>query len=311
MTITEPSNAERARLEQTRGLVSAVRSFAVEDIELRAAQDNSPIREFYGHASVTGRAYEMYGGPDAGGWNETVDKGAFKRTLAANPDVPFKINHEGMSLARTVKAQNLQLREDSTGLEVRAQLDTRISIVNDLALLMDAKVLDEMSFAFRVRKQQWLDTDGGEVPWWDLAGIDRHLQEVDIHKGDVSVVNYGASPHTDAAMRSLIDRLAPDQANELRRLCVIAAMSEKRVGTPFSPATTAVLQSVLDLVTDADDNLDDALEQLSDLMGVPNPDEPEGSDEPPEDEGLSFVHPDLVAAQHRAAKRRAELRASL
>ncbi len=243
MTITEPTLAERARLEQTRGLVPTTRAFAVEDIELRAPADDSPIREFYGHASVTNTPYEMYGGPDKGGWNETVDKGAFKRTLAANPDVPFKINHEGMSLARTVKAQNLQLREDSTGLEVRAQLDTRISIVNDLVLLMDAKVLDEMSFAFRVRKQQWLNADGEEVPWWDMAGIDRHLQELDIHKGDVSVVNYGASPHTDASLRSLVDSLAPEQANELRRMVGVAAMAEKRAGMTLSAATMAFSSS--------------------------------------------------------------------
>lgn len=208
MTILEPVGAERAALEATRGLdVVTSRDWTVTGVEVRAASEpDSPLVEFYGHASVTGKSYEMYGGPDAGGWNETVDKGAFKRTLDANPDVPFKINHEGMSLART-NAGNLQLREDSTGLEVKATLDTRISIVNDMVLLMEAGTLDEMSFAFRIKKQSWLDADGEEVPWWDMSGIDRHLTELDIHKGDVSIVNYGANPHTVGAkvMRSLDD----------------------------------------------------------------------------------------------------------
>ena len=207
MTITEPSAAERSALEATRGMtVDTRRDFVVSDLEVRAPAEGSPYAEFYGHASVTGKPYEMYGGPDKGGWNETVTKGAFKRTLAANPDVPFKINHEGMTLARTV-AGNLHLREDSTGLEVKAQLDTRVTAVNDLVLLMEAGNIDEMSFAFRIRQQRWLNTDGEEVPWWDMAGIDRHLDELDIHKGDVSVVNYGASPHTAGAsiLRSLAD----------------------------------------------------------------------------------------------------------
>jgi HK97 family phage prohead protease len=207
MTMTEPSAAQRAELEATRGVaVDTRRDFVVSDLEVRAPADGSPYAEFYGHASVTGKPYEMYGGPDKGGWNETVDKGAFKKTLADNPDVPFKINHEGMTLARTV-AGNLHLREDATGLEVKASLDTRVTAVNDLVLLMEAGNIDEMSFAFRIRKQRWLDADGEEVPWWDMAGIDRHLVELDIHKGDVSVVNYGANPHTTGAsiLRSLDD----------------------------------------------------------------------------------------------------------
>lgn len=219
MTMTEPSAAERAALETIRGASNtlASRDFVVEDLEVRAPADGSHIAEFYGHASVTNKPYEMYGGPDAGGWNETVDRGAFKKTLADNADVPFKVNHEGMTLART-KAGTMSLREDATGLEVKAQLDTRVSVVNDLVHLMDAGNIDEMSFAFRVRKQEWLNADGESVPWWDMSGIDRHLQELDIHKGDVSVVNYGASPHTAGAkiLRSLSDlrSLALDDAPE-------------------------------------------------------------------------------------------------
>jgi HK97 family phage prohead protease len=260
MTMTEPSAAERSALEATRGAsdVLASRDFVVSDLEVRAPQGDSPYAEFYGHASVTGKSYEMYGGPDKGGWNETVDKGAFKRTLAATPDVPFKINHEGMTLARTV-AGNLHLREDATGLEVKASLDTRVTAVNDLVLLMEGGNIDEMSFAFRIRKQQWLNADGEEVPWWDMAGIDRHLQELDIHKGDVSVVNYGASPHTAGAsiMRSLSD---------LRSL-------------PLEDCDETELR--------------EAIAYLETLLPAPS------------------IHPDLVAAQHRALLRHVEYRALL
>lgn len=197
----EPSAAEQEALAPKRGLGHVARLFAA-DIELRAQGGDSTLVDFYGHACVTGIPYEMYGGPEKGGWNETVDAGAFTKTLSENADVAFKINHEGMTLART-KADSMQLAEDKIGLEVKAALDTRVSIVNDMALLMEARALDEMSMAFRVMKQLWLDADGEEVPWWDLAGIERHLVEVSLHKGDVSVVNYGANPYTDAGLRSL------------------------------------------------------------------------------------------------------------
>lgn len=202
MTITE---TDRAALEGTRGLSTTQRDYAVSGIEVRAAADpESTIIDFYGHASVTGTGYEMYGGPEKGGWIEYVDGGAFKRTLKNSPDVAFLVNHGGLTLART-KAGTLTLAEDDIGLEVRAQLDTRVSVVNDIRILMEAGNLDEMSFAFRIMKQAWLDADGEEVPYWDLAGIERHITEVSINKGDVSVVNYGANPFTDAALRNLDD----------------------------------------------------------------------------------------------------------
>jgi HK97 family phage prohead protease len=201
MTMTEP---DRASLEPLRGLGAAQRDYAVSGIEVRAATDGSTLVDFYGHASVTNKGYDMYGGPDKGGWTEYVTAGAFKRTLGRKPDVAFLLNHGGPTLART-KPGTLKLAEDGVGLEVQARLDTRVSIVNDIVLLMEAGNLDEMSFAFRVTAQRWLDRDGKKVEWWDLAGVERHIDAVDIDKGDVSVVNYGANPFTDGSLRDLAD----------------------------------------------------------------------------------------------------------
>jgi HK97 family phage prohead protease len=206
-TMTEPQGAERAQLEAKRGLAPVRREYAVEGCEMRAASEpDSTIVNFYGHASVTNKGYDMYGGPDKGGWTEYVDKGSFKKTLGEKPDVAFLLNHAGLTLART-KAGTLQLAEDTVGLETKAQLDTRVSAVNDMVVLMEQGNLDEMSFAFRVMRQKWLNVEGEEVPWWDMAGVERHITEVSLQKGDVSVVNYGANPHTDAALRSLDEAL--------------------------------------------------------------------------------------------------------
>jgi hypothetical protein len=53
-------------------------------------------------------------------------------------------------------------------------------------------------------KQKWLNADGDEVPWWDLDGIERHITEYSLANGDVSVVNFGANPYTDASLRAAI-----------------------------------------------------------------------------------------------------------
>lgn len=221
MLVRELTEAEKARLAPLRGASKAGRNYSVGNVELREAEDGSTKVKFYGHASVTAKGYDMYGGPEKGGWTEFVDPGAFKKTLSEKPDVAFLANHGGLTLARTT-AGSLALSEDDIGLEVHATLDKRVTVANDVAILIEGGELNEMSFAFRVMRQVWRDADGEEVPWWDLSGVERHLTEVSIHKGDVSIVNYGANPYTDATLRSLEEQAelraailrAPDVAED-------------------------------------------------------------------------------------------------
>lgn len=200
------------------------RTYAAQRLELREADDDPNLLSFTGYASVTDAPYEMYGGPANGGWMETIVRGAFAKTLADRADVAFLINHTGMTLART-KSGTLTLAEDGHGLAVEASLDGRQGPVSDLRIAMDRRDIDEMSFAFRIIRQQWLTADGEEVPWWDISGIDRRILEVSLQKGDVSVVNYGANPATSADLRFLL--------------------AEARAGRPISAASRAALLTVL------------------------------------------------------------------
>lgn len=158
-----------------------------------------------GYASVFNSPYEVYGGPPYG-WTERVDPHAFDVTLAAKPDLHLLINHEGMPLART-KSGTLRLATDSQGLHVEAGLDPLDPDVQRLAPKMSRGDMDEMSFAFRVKRDEWSEDDS-----------ERNLLEVSLHKGDVSVVNFGANPATSAQLNSAADALQvlaavdPDQA---------------------------------------------------------------------------------------------------
>ena len=171
------------------------RSVAATEFELRVAGVNN-VR-LTGYASVFNRGYEVGGGPDGGGWTEIVTRSAFDRTLADNPHVHLLINHEGLPIAST-KSGTLRLSADSTGLMTEATLDRRDPDVQGLAVKMERGDVDEMSFAFRVKRQRW-QGDREEV---------RYLDEVSLHKGDVSIVSFGANPYTSAALRSAVRALA-------------------------------------------------------------------------------------------------------
>lgn len=168
--------------------------------------------KFEGYASSFDSPYDIYGGPPQG-WHEIVTRDAFKKTLTEKPDLHLLINHEGMPLART-KSGTMTLAADNHGLLVRANLDRRDPMVQSLQVKMERGDMDQMSFAFRVKKQSWSDDE-----------THRYLEEVSLHKGDVSVVNFGANPNTHATIRSAIEFLArghlqldADQMAEIRSM---------------------------------------------------------------------------------------------
>ena len=196
------ATVDRATLEPTRGVGWRSELSRQGGFELRAKGDGSKIVGFYGHAAVTGHGYEMYGGPNDGGWTEYVDPGAFATTLRSNPDVAFLLNHSGATMART-KPGTLRLAEDRIGLEVDADLNRARPDIDLMVMGIEDGSLDEMSFAFYIVRQMWLNEAGEEVPWWDLDGIERHIQEVNLNKGDVSVVNYGANDAATGQLRQL------------------------------------------------------------------------------------------------------------
>lgn len=179
------------------------RVLPIGEFELRTDVDELVLE---GYASVFDAPYEILGGPVKGGWMEIVDQRAFNKTLSQSPDVHLLVNHEGLPLART-KSGTMDLAVDGHGLKVAARLDRNDPDVQRLATKMKRGDMDEMSFAFRTIKDQWSDDDG-----------ERRLLEVNINKGDVSVVNFGANPATSTNLRHLIeaiDAIADASADDL------------------------------------------------------------------------------------------------
>jgi HK97 family phage prohead protease len=191
-------------------------------LEARAKDGASGVSTVSGYASVVEEPYEMW--DFLGSYAEVVRTGAFTKTLSETPQVQLLLNHGGLAMAYT-KAGTLRLSEDSTGLHMEADVTAARSDVQDMLLALEDGSVDEMSFAFRVTRQMW-------SPDYDQ----RDILEVDLHRGDVSVVNFGANPATSVqpALRAAdFDKLGDDDARALyERL-------QRRLSPPGVPEPTA------------------------------------------------------------------------
>ena len=172
---------------------------------------------FHGVASVTSQRNGKLGedtstlvrdnGYDMGWYTERIMAGAFTKTLREKPDVSFLVNHSGLPLSRSTNG-SLTLRETDQGLEYDATTDASDPDAQAIARKIQSGLMDQCSFAFRVTRQSW-----------DDDYTQREIGEVDLNRGDVSVVNYGASPTTSVSMRALladIGELAETELVELR-----------------------------------------------------------------------------------------------
>ena len=154
------------------------------------AQDGSDGIHFTGLASAYERGYEMW---DAfGEYTEIVNAGAGARSLARpDLDVTLNLGHDQMRRIAATRNGSLNLSETARGLEVDApNLDPEDPDVQYIVPKLRSGLFNEMSFAFRITRGAW-NSDFTEY----------RIQEYDLHRGDVAIVGYGASPHTQANLR--------------------------------------------------------------------------------------------------------------
>lgn len=174
------------------GLERRALLFDAGQVELRAKPSGhgTTSYEFNGYAVVYEQPFEMWdqwGDP----YEENVETRACARSVG-RPDLntPFLIGHDdgGIALART-KSGTMRLSDDSHGLQVSVpDLDGRSPLVQSLASAVERGDMDEMSVGFICRQQQW-----------SPDYMTRAIREMDIHRGDVSIVVAAANPATAGA----------------------------------------------------------------------------------------------------------------
>jgi hypothetical protein len=159
--------------------------------ELRAVDADADHVLFRGYASVTDHAYDVYGGKDAGGWSETMAKGAFRRSIGITSNKALLYAHDNAKVVATTRSGTLTFAEDSVGLLTEAKLDKRVSWIADLAQQVESGVIDEMSVGFYARDQKW-----------NRDYTERTITEVELV--EATIVWAGANPATVAS----VDKLA-------------------------------------------------------------------------------------------------------
>jgi hypothetical protein len=171
------------------------------EVRAKANGTGGTMFHFTGYAAVFDHPFEMWdwwGDP----FTEVVNPGAFTRTLANGCDVPFLIGHDsaGIPMART-KSGTMTLGQDTHGLWVDVpSLDGSRDDVRALASAVERGDMDEMSCAFSVLQQIW-------SPDYEQ----RNIVEMDLHKGDVSAVVFGANDGTAGSS------MLPAEQLQLRR----------------------------------------------------------------------------------------------
>jgi len=197
------TRADRAALKRETRLFNVT-------AELRT--DNDGMLGLRGYACITGTPYTVRDW--LGEYDETVEQGAFTKTLSERDDVRLLLNHDGLPMART-KSGTLRLAEDNTGLDTDADLDKRSTLTNDVAVAMERGDLDQMSIAFQVTRQEWNE---------DYT--ERYIRELKLF--DVSVVTYPANPATSVKLRGLdlVDALDDEELREL------LARGQRRLSPP-------------------------------------------------------------------------------
>lgn len=139
-----------------------------ENLEARNSEDNQEGMVVEGYAVV-------FDSPATHGFTEIIDKDAFNG--CDMKDVCMKYNHDDSHriLART-RNNSLRLQIDDKGLFIHADLiDTTSN--RDIYKMIQAGLLDKMSFAFTVEEEKW-----------DLATDTRTILRID-KLFDVSVVD--------------------------------------------------------------------------------------------------------------------------
>lgn len=156
--------AERvvAKLEEENRTLISVEAKDMAKIETRTNNTEFEVREAEDGNGMTFTGYAaVFDSPSQPlPFIERIERGAFKRSLAARNEIKMLWNHDSGSILGSTRAGTLRLEEDSYGLRVTADLpDTQLG--RDTAYLLKRADVQSMSFGFSVPKggDEWVSAN--------------------------------------------------------------------------------------------------------------------------------------------------------
>ena len=139
-----------------------IREFQIQ--EIRSDSENGTIT---GYAAVFNQKAPIWG------FEEEIQRGAFKKTINDGADVFAFWNHDPSVILGRRKNNTLDLKEDDHGLHVTIN-PPNTTQAQDIRELIKNGYVDKMSFGFEVIKQEWSkDEDGNDL---------RTIKEVKLHE---------------------------------------------------------------------------------------------------------------------------------
>lgn len=140
-----------------------------------------------------------------GKFDETIARGAFNRTInARTPVLQFDHGHDLRTGSVPIGAIET-LKEDKTGLFVRAQLFDN-DVVEPIRQAIEGGAIDGMSFRFRVVRDEW--DESGDIPT-------RTIREVELF--ELGPVVFPAYEATSVGVRSILAGLSEPERQALVR----------------------------------------------------------------------------------------------
>lgn len=242
---TEP-RSRRPRARRELSLQREMRRYHANDLEVRTGKPGDDgLVEVSGMVIRYGTPYEVQ--DFAGTFTETIHKGAAAPVLAGSPDIRFLFNHDGMPLARTGADASLDVEESDEGLMVRAKIDPRQSVANDLIVALERGTVTQMSVGMRVDPDgdHWSGEDANGLP--DVRNIYR-LADI----FDTSAVTYPASTTTTLELAARMSDLPPEITVRTQKLWDLAR--EGRKGTITQAESDTLMHLIEQLHSVRDDS---------------------------------------------------------
>lgn len=147
--------------------VPNMRSAKVADLDF--TEHGNELR-FDGLAAVFGDV------ADLGDFTEEVERGAFRKVLAAKPNVPFLHEHHPEQLLATTGSGRVRLEEDAKGLRVRANL-VKTDLSERVKALVESRDITGMSYGFVAGRENQKIELRGEKPHRRLQNF-KQLRDV-------------------------------------------------------------------------------------------------------------------------------------
>ena len=174
-------------------------------------------------------------------FKEKICRGAFDKAIQNANRIDFLCEHDSSKLLSTTENNSLQLWEDEEGLKMRAII-CPTTYGRDLYELMRAKLVNHMSFGFRVLSDKWKKLSNGT--------FERIVEELELL--EVSAVRNPAYPQSAIAARGIElveDVEIPDDVQE-ERSNEMAENNEERAYVTHLYSKAEVINSAMNIVAE-------------------------------------------------------------